>query len=114
MTRQPTAAPDAQAVLSVLDVRKDYGDVAAVKGVSFQVGPGEIVGLVGPNGAGKTTIISIILGVLEASSGRVLIEGLDVARRRSRALEGVNFAAATAPLPGNLTVAQNLRVFGLI
>lgn len=98
----------------MLDVRKDYGDVAAVKGVSFQVGPGEIVGLVGPNGAGKTTIISIILGVLEASSGRVLIEGLDVARRRSRALEGVNFAAATAPLPGNLTVAQNLRVFGLI
>ncbi len=114
MTPPPLAAPAAQAVLSVLDIRKDYGDVAAVKGVSFQVGPGEIVGLVGPNGAGKTTIISVILGVLEASSGRVLIEGLDVAKRRSRALEGVNFAAATAPLPGNLTVEQNLRIFGLI
>ena len=114
MTSTPVLAPDKRPVLAVLDVCKDYGAVTAVKGVSFQVAPGEIVGLVGPNGAGKTTIISIILGVLEATAGQVLIEGLDIARRRSRALEGVNFAAATAPLPGNLTVEQNLRVFGLI
>jgi len=101
-------------VLSVRDLHKAYGKVTAVKGVSFQVGQGEIVGLVGPNGAGKTTIISIILGILEASAGRVLIEGLDIATRRSRALQGVNFAAANAPLPGNLTVEQNLRIFGMI
>jgi ABC-2 type transport system ATP-binding protein len=101
-------------VLAVRHVRKDYGDVVAVDDVSFEVGTGEIVGLVGPNGAGKTTTINIVLAVLEPTSGQVLIEGLDVARRRSQALQVVNFAAAHAPLPGNLTVEQNLRVFGMI
>jgi ABC-2 type transport system ATP-binding protein len=86
--------------------------VHAVDGVSFQVAPGEIVGLVGPNGAGKTTAINMVLGVLEPTAGRVLIEGVDLKTHRSRALSRVNFAAVYAPLPGNLTVEQNLRVFG--
>ncbi len=76
--------------------------------------PGEIVGLLGPNGAGKTTTISMILGVLEPSSGSIWIEDLDVAARRSQALERTNFAAVYAPLPGNLSVFQNLRIFGLL
>ena len=76
--------------------------------------PGEIVGLVGPNGAGKTTTINMILGVLEPSAGRIEIEGVDLARDRSRALSRTNFAAVYAPLPGNLTVEQNLRVFGML
>jgi ABC-2 type transport system ATP-binding protein len=74
----------------------------------------EIVGLLGPNGAGKTTTIDMVLGVLEPTAGSIRIEGLDVARRRSEALERTNFAAVYAPLPGNLTVRQNLRVFGLL
>ena len=82
--------------------------------VSFDIRPGEIVGLLGPNGAGKTTTISMVLGVLEPTAGRIEIENLDLARHRSRALAGTNFSAVYAPLPGNLTVAQNLRVFGLI
>lgn len=56
----------------------------------------------------------MVLGVLEPTAGNVLIEGLDLATRRSSALAGTNFAAVYAPLPGNLTVAQNLHVFGLI
>jgi ABC-2 type transport system ATP-binding protein len=103
-----------QAALSVVGLRKSFADLTAVDGVSFEVRPGEIVGLVGPNGAGKTTIINMILGVLEPSSGSVRIAGIDVASRRSQALAQTNFAAAHAPLPGNLTVEQNLRVFGLI
>jgi ABC-2 type transport system ATP-binding protein len=98
--------------LSVQRLRRLYGDTVAVDNVSFEVGPGEIVGLLGPNGAGKTTTINMILGVLEATSGTIRIEGADIATSRSRALERANFAAVYAPLPGNLTVDQNLRVFG--
>lgn len=101
-------------VLSVFRLRRVYGDTAAVDDVSFEVGRGEIVGLLGPNGAGKTTTINMILGVLAPSSGSIRIEGVDVAGNRSRALERTNFAAVHAPLPGNLTVFQNLRVFGMM
>ena len=93
---------------------RTYGDMIAVDGVSFDVRVNEIVGLLGPNGAGKTTIINMILGVLEPSAGKIRIEEIDIAANRSQALERTNFAAVYAPLPGNLTVRQNLRIFGLI
>ena len=101
-------------VLSVRDLRKQYGATVAVDGISFEVNRNEIVGLLGPNGAGKTTTINMILGVLEPTSGTILVEDLDIASKRSRVLERTNFAAVYAPLPGNLTVLQNLRFFGLI
>lgn len=101
-------------VLSVSDLRKNYGGKVAVDGISFDVELGEIVGLLGPNGAGKTTAINMVLGVLEPASGTIRIEGLDVASQRRQALERTNFAAVYAPLPGNLTVYQNLRVSGLL
>ncbi len=109
-----TPPASAQAVLSAEGLAKSYGEVRAVDQVSFAVAPGEIVGLVGPNGAGKTTIINMVLGVLEPSAGRILIEGRDLRQSRSRALACTNFAAVYAPLPGNLTVEQNLRIFGMI
>jgi ABC-2 type transport system ATP-binding protein len=108
MTYEP---PD---VLSVNDLCKSYAGLRAVDHVSFSVGRNEILGLLGPNGAGKTTIINSVLGVLAPTSGAIQIGGVDVARRRSLALAKTNFAAVYATLPGNLTVAQNLRVFGLI
>ena len=102
------------AVLSVENLSKSYGQTLAVQDVSFTVNPGEIVGLVGPNGAGKTTIINMVLGVLQPSAGRIVIADLDLAKKPSAALAHTNFAAVYAPLPGNLTVEQNLRVFGMI
>src|SRR4030042_596267 len=115
VAEQPRA-PQAPAttVLSVVDVHKTYRDTIAVNGVSFHVGRNEIVGLLGPNGAGKTTIINMILGVLEPTAGTIRIEGMDIAAQRCRTLERTNFAAVYAPLPGNLTVYQNLRIFSLI
>ncbi len=101
-------------ILAVEELRKSYGAVAAVDGVSFEVAPGEVVGLLGPNGAGKTTTINMVLGVLAPTSGAIRVDGLDLARRRCEALQRTNFAAVYAPLPGTLTVAQNLRVFGLL
>lgn len=100
-------------VLSVVELRKQYGATVAVDGISFEVGRNEIVGLLGPNGAGKTTTINMVLGVLEPSSGSIHIEGVNLAERRTQALACTNFAAVYAPLPGNLTVRQNLRVFGM-
>jgi ABC-2 type transport system ATP-binding protein len=104
----------AHAALVVRELSKSYGEVLAVDRVSFEVAHGEIVGLLGPNGAGKTTIINSVLAVLTPSSGSVRIGNVDVARQRSLALSRTNFAAVYASLPGNLTVLQNLRFFGLI
>jgi ABC-2 type transport system ATP-binding protein len=101
-------------VLSVFALRKRYGDKLAVDGISFEVNHNEIVGLLGPNGAGKTTTINMILGVLEPTAGAIGIEGRDVATQRAQALACTNFTAVYAPLPGNLTVYQNLRFFALI
>jgi ABC-2 type transport system ATP-binding protein len=114
--KQPvrSQAVTASKVLSLTALRKAYGDTVAVDGISFDVGSNEIVGLLGPNGAGKTTTINMILGVLEPSSGTIRIEDVDIAMERSRALVRTNFAAVYAPLPGNLTLYQNLRIFGLL
>jgi ABC-2 type transport system ATP-binding protein len=101
-------------VLSVESLHKRYGTTEAVRSISFQVGRNEIVGLLGPNGAGKTTTINMILGVLEPTGGDIRIEGIDLRAKRVQALERTNFAAVYAPLPGNLTVYNNLRIFGLI
>lgn len=101
-------------VLAVSNLRKVYGDIVAVDSITFSVARKEIVGLLGPNGAGKTTTINMVLSVLEPTSGSIQIEGLDLARYRRKALARTNFAAVYAPLPGNLTVYQNLRIFGMI
>lgn len=101
-------------VLEITNLSKFYSGVNAVSDVSFTVGKNEIVGLLGPNGAGKTTTINMVLGVLKPTSGKVAIVGNDIERKRTHALEATNFAAVYAPLPGNLTVAENLKVFGLI
>jgi ABC-2 type transport system ATP-binding protein len=106
--------PQSPKVLSVQNLCKTYASTVAVDGVSFSVHINEIVGLLGPNGAGKTTTINMILSVLLPSAGDIRIEGIDIATHRRQALECTNFAAVYAPLPGNLTVEQNLRIFGLI
>ena len=101
-------------VLSVQNLAKRYAELLAVSDVSFSIRRGEIVGLLGPNGAGKTTIINTVLGLLAPTAGTIRIGTWDVARQRTAALARTNFAAVYATLPGNLTVRQNLRFFGLI
>jgi ABC-2 type transport system ATP-binding protein len=113
-TSAKSASSPSPRILSVNGLRKLYGDKIAVDRVSFDVGRNEIVGLLGPNGAGKTTTINMILGVLKPNAGTILIDGTDIARHRAAALGNTNFAAVYAPLPGNLTVRQNLRIFGML
>lgn len=112
-----TPISDAGAVrpaLRVAALTKRYASVTALDDISFSVERGEIVGLLGPNGAGKTTTINVILGVLEPTAGQVAIDSIDIAKARALALTRANFAAVYASLPGNLTVRQNLRFFGLL
>ncbi len=65
-------------MIEVRGVSKYYGDLAALSDVSFDNGPGEIVGLLGPNGAGKTTLIRVLTGSYEPTAGSIRIDGLDV------------------------------------
>src|SRR4051812_36656265 len=101
-------------VLALRNVCKKYGDTVAVDDISFAVSHNEVVGLLGPNGAGKTTTINMILGVLAPDRGSISVEDINLATHRSQALERTNFTAIYAPLPGNLTVEQNLRIFGML
>lgn len=106
--------PNSSEVLSVNNLSKSYGNVTAVDDISFNIRKGEIVGLLGPNGAGKTTTINMLLSVLSPSKGSIKIKGIDLLTDRSKALQETNFAAIYAPLPGNLTVYHNLKIFGLL
>ena len=108
------ASPADAPALRVVNLRKRYTNTTAVDDVSFTVNRGEIVGLLGPNGAGKTTTINMVLGVLEPSGGHVTIDEIDIVKNRALALKRANFAAVYAALPGNLTVRENLRFFGLL
>lgn len=101
-------------VLRVSQLRKTYGDTVTVDNLSFSVQQNEIVGLLGVNGAGKTTTINMVMGILQPSAGSVHVAGIDMATERNKAVAHMNFAAVYAPLPGNLTVSQNLRIFGML
>src|ERR1035441_8462657 len=73
--RMITQSPHGAIMLQVTGLRKSYGNLVAVDGVSLRAGKGETIGLLGPNGAGKTTTVSMIAGLLRPDSGEVLIDG---------------------------------------
>jgi ABC-2 type transport system ATP-binding protein len=108
----PTLIEDSvEAAIAVTDLRKHYGDVEAVRGISFAVRRGTTTALLGGNGAGKTTTLSMLLGVLRPTAGSVRVLGVDMLRYRYRVLPRMNFTSPYVDLPKRLTVAENLRVF---
>ena len=106
---RPSAA---EAVIRVRDVRKSYGSVKAVDGVSFEVAPGEIFGLLGPNGAGKTTTMEMIEGLHQPDAGTIEVLGLDVRRNASQIKHRIGVQLQTAALYPQLTVEELLGLFG--
>ena len=98
--------------LQVSDLRKSYGDVAALRGVSFEVREGEVFGLLGPNGAGKTTTLSIIATLLRASDGDAHVFGHHVGHDRLAVRHLIGVAPQDIALYPSLTAAENLRFFG--
>ena len=102
------------AVVEVTDLRKRFGPVTAVNGVSFSIAAGEVVGLLGPNGAGKTTTLHMILGLVAPDSGSISLFGKDLAKHRTDVLSRVNFAASYVGLPGMPLVGEALITFGYL
>ena len=102
----------AEHVIEVERLTKRFGEVTAVDDLSFSARRGEILGLLGPNGAGKTTTIQLLLGLTSPTSGRIRLFDLDLHRHRREILKRVNFSSAYISLPFNLSVRENLDVFG--
>lgn len=84
----------------------------AVNGLDLEVLPGEFLGLLGPNGAGKTTLISILTGVLRPTSGRVMVQGHDMAREQHHAKRTIGSVPQDIALYGEFTARENLAYFG--
>jgi ABC-2 type transport system ATP-binding protein len=97
--------------IEVESLSKRFGSLLAVDSLSFEVAGGSVAALLGGNGAGKTTTLSMLLGLLIPSSGRVRVLGVDMGRHRYRALPSMNFTSPYVDLPRRLTVAENLRVY---
>jgi branched-chain amino acid transport system ATP-binding protein len=96
--------------LEVKDVKKQYGAIKAVDGVSFDVGPGEIVGVIGPNGSGKTTLFNSILGQIKPTAGHVAFCGEDITGMSPLELSrrGVGRTFQTLQVFGKMSVRDNL------
>lgn len=104
-------APPEEPAIAVRDLRKNYDRVQALKGVTFDVRRGTTTALLGGNGAGKTTTLSMLLGVLLPTAGRIRILGADIPRERYRVLPRLNFTSPYVDLPKRLTVRENLLVY---
>jgi ABC-2 type transport system ATP-binding protein len=104
--------PPAEATIRVERLSKRFGAFKAVDEVDFQVGRGEIFGLLGSNGAGKSTVIRMLCGLLQPTSGAASILGLDVVRETERARRQLGYMSQRFSLYEDLTVRQNLDFFG--
>ncbi len=109
---QSSPAARADRVIDVENLTKSYGDFEAVRGLSFTVPPGEVLGLVGPNGAGKTTTLRSIAGIIVPTGGAVRVGGFDIATAPERAKSLLAFIPDEPQLFEHLTVEEHLRFIG--
>ncbi len=99
-------------IIETHGLTKHFGDITAVDGIDFAIGPGATMALLGANGAGKTTTLAMLLGLLSPTSGAITILGEDMVRHRYRVLPRMNFSSPYVDFPRRLTVAENLCVYG--
>jgi ABC-2 type transport system ATP-binding protein len=92
------------------NLSKSYGPIEALRGVTFHVAPGEIVGLLGPNGAGKTTAIKILTGYLHPDEGSVTVNGMDVLTHTREVQAQIGYLPESAPLYPELSVQKYLKM----
>ncbi len=96
-------------MIQIENLVKKYGDKTAVGGITFSVDEGEIVGFLGPNGAGKTTTMSILTGCLSATSGKALINGIDILENPIEAKRNIGYLPELPPLYLDMTVKEYLN-----
>jgi ABC-2 type transport system ATP-binding protein len=96
--------------VEVDELVKDFGEVQAVRGVSFEVAPGEVFGFLGPNGAGKTTTINMLCTLARPTAGHARVAGHDVVRERDDVRRNIGLVFQDPTLDGYLTGAQNLKL----
>jgi len=101
-------------VIDVVDFHKAYADQIAVRGISFGVRPGEVLGIIGPNGAGKTTTMRAIAGIIPASRGQLSVAGHDLATDALAAKRELAFVPDDPPLFHDLTVEEHLAFYGSV
>jgi ABC-2 type transport system ATP-binding protein len=101
-----------RAVIQVEGLRKAYGDLTAVDGVSFEARPGAIFGLLGPNGAGKSTTIGCMSGLIAPTAGRITIDGHDVVRDGRAARAGLGVVPQELAIYDDISAAENLSYWG--
>jgi daunorubicin resistance ABC transporter ATP-binding subunit len=107
------AQPDgSEPAILVENLVKRFGDVEALKGVSFDVPAGRVLGLLGPNGAGKTTAVRVLTTLIPPDSGRVRVLGTDVTAEPMRVRASIGLAGQYAAIDENLTAGENLRLVG--
>ena len=106
-----TSGVAADTVIRVRDLRKSYGDVRAVDGVTFDVRKGEIFGLLGPNGAGKTTTVEILEGLRKPDGGEAQVLDIDVAKNADALKPRIGVSLQTAALYPKLTVVELIDLF---
>lgn len=99
-------------MIAVRGLEKSYGEVRAVRGVSFDARDGQITGLLGPNGAGKTTTLRMLSSLVEPDAGRASVDGIDVHQDRHRALARLGILPDGRGLYPRLSAREHLRYFG--
>ncbi len=97
--------------ITVSDLRKSYGQVEAVRGISFEIAQGEVFGLLGPNGAGKTTTVEMLEGYRDRDGGSVSVLGVDPQRAGGEWRERIGIVLQSSAMYPNLTVDEHVRVF---
>jgi ABC-2 type transport system ATP-binding protein len=105
-------AADAPPIIVVRDLRKRYGDLTAVDGVSFEVSDGEVFGILGPNGAGKTTTLEMIEGMRPIDEGSAIIDGVDVARDPREVKRRIGIQLQSSAFFDELTLVELIDLFG--
>ncbi len=97
--------------IDVRDLRYSYGQTDAVRGITFDVNPGEIVAFLGPNGAGKTTTVKILTGQLKPKEGLAVVLGIDITKNPEKVQEQIGICFETANLYEKMSGIENLKLF---